>query len=156
MRIVIGRPILISLTLVCSLMILAAIACDSGDQQRIDDANAAARNEGTATGARTGKISTFDLRTGDCYNEPDLLAAEIDETVDLLNVDLVPCSGPHDFEVLKLVYVGGGNDAIYPGEDYFDSVFYDECPQESDFMLFPIPESWELGDRVVTCLGSTG
>ncbi|MEX2226269.1 MAG: hypothetical protein WEB52_07470 [Dehalococcoidia bacterium] len=41
--------------------------------------------------------------------------------------------------------------AEYPGVDYFDEVFADECRSDDDYYLYPTARSWSAGDREVVC-----
>ncbi len=43
-------------------------------------------------------------------------------------------------------------DGDYPGEDYFMVEGDRRCNHLAGVYLFPLPESWELGDRAVACL----
>ena len=150
------KPLLATLALLIVLPVMACGVSVQQSQQQIDDANEAARsNEPESNEDRPQKISVFDLRTGDCYNEPDLLATDEGESLELNRVELVSCDGPHDFEVLQLVFVDHEKGAPYPGEAYFDDLFISECPLEANYLIFPVEESWELGDRVLNCLQAT-
>lgn len=138
------------------LLILMLTACDLGDQQRIDDRNAAAAaDQAPLESDETRIASVFDLRAGDCYNEPDFAAIDEGETVELDKVEVVACVDPHDFEVQELYLIPLSDDASYPAESHFDNLFLTECPLESDFFLFPDSVSWEFGDRVMTCIKSS-
>jgi hypothetical protein len=44
-----------------------------------------------------------------------------------------------------------GEAAAYPGVDYFDEVFEEDCRSDDDYYLYPTDRSWALGDREVVC-----
>ena len=112
----------------------------------------------TTTSATTGtRISVFDLKVGDCFNDPeDLTQAEVTA------VPTVDCSEPHDNEIY---FEYSMTDAVFPGDeealdaaslvclDEFDA-FVGTANLDSELDLFPIAptdESWAEGDRVVYC-----
>ena len=136
------------LILAASAVLLTLGACTT-DADRISEANTvAARNNSTpAPDTQTGKISVFDLRDGDCFN-----AAEIPgfETVDFEEVELVPCSSSWVYRALNSFVVD--RDGDYPGEDYFMAEGDSRCNRLASVYLFPLPESWALGDRALACL----
>ena len=156
MHIELRRPITSLVLPVLSLVFLVAVACDLDNTEKIEAANQAARQNQERTTNDFGRVSIFDLRAGDCYNEPDALAIGDNETIELEGVDVVPCTQSHDFEVLELLYVDRPDGSAYPGINFFDTMFYEQCPLRSDYFIFPVPESWEVGDRVVTCIMIAG
>ncbi|MGO2111175.1 MAG: septum formation family protein [Pseudoclavibacter sp.] len=109
-------------------------------------------DEGQVT--ETGTDDVFAMEVGDCLNEPD--GTEISE------VELVPCSEPHDYEVFAEQELPEGefdsaaiDQAI---EDYcpvefetFVGVSYDES--ELYYTAFtPTATSWDSGDRLIQCI----
>ena len=134
-------------------LMLLVISCED-NEGKIRDANDAAQtNTSTLDEQNPTRKSSFDLRVGDCYNDSELKAFEVDESGDQSErVELVSCDGPHDFEVADLIYVDKPSDAPYPGESYFDNVWNTDCPLESEVFLFPSAGTWEMDHRVVTCL----
>lgn len=111
-----------------------------------------------APSARTREISVFDLRLGDCFDEPDFL-----DDYSIVTVPFVRCADPHDYEVF---FVFELPDGPYPGEDEVwelaDEGCFDEFAGfvgasyfESDldfFAIYPTADSWADGDRVVQCV----
>lgn len=106
----------------------------------------------------TGTLSVYDLEIGDCGDWPD---------EDLyLSVTVHPCVNSHDFEVYLVLDMPGGANAVYPGdtavfgfadqacldafEDYV-GVSWEESPDLTYTYIHPNSESWEEGDREVTC-----
>ena len=147
------RRLTLKTLLILAVLVVSASGCVLNDTQKIDDANEAARLSQNLTGPNNpGRISIFDLRQGDCYDEPDSLAISDEEIIEVEFVEVVPCSGPHQFEVQRLLFVDHPDGSPYPGTTFFDDMFYRECPFTADFFMFPIPDSWEFGDRVLTCV----
>ena len=134
-------------------LMLLVISCED-TEGKIRDANDDARtNTSTLDEQSPTRKSSFDLRVGDCYNDSHLKAIEDGETIDQSEqVKIVSCNDPHDFEVVDLIYVDKPSDAPYPGEAYFNNVWNNDCALESEAFLFPSAETWEVDDRVVTCL----
>ncbi len=128
--------------------LLTLVACTT-DEDRIKEANTAAASGGQSgdSGQLTGKISIFDLRDGDCFNAPTVPGSE---TVNMEDVELVPCSGDWVYQALSSFVVALDGD--YPGEDYFVAQVDSRCDRLSNTYIFPVAESWALGDRAVSCL----
>ena len=82
------------------------------------------------------------LNVGECFDEAP-------ETEHLL-VELVSCSGEWQYRALSSFTVDDFD--RYPGEDLFSQRAYKECDRHYTFILFPLADSWALGDRRVTCL----
>ncbi|MDX3308264.1 DUF4190 domain-containing protein [Streptomyces sp. ME08-AFT2] len=115
--------------------------------------------QGFKEGASQGAGSSFSLAKGDCFDVPgDMLGK------DVYDVDDVPCSGEHDAEVFATVPLPGSD---YPGEDEVVEVADDKCytlrhayamdtwavTEEVDvYYLTPTSESWDWGDREITCV----
>ncbi len=96
--------------------------------------------------AKLDRLVRFDsLSIGECFNDAH-------ETEGLL-VELVNCSGDWELQVTHRFSVP--QDDEYPGDDYFLSQAELECGTDWDFYYSPSVESWELGDRVVTCTKSS-
>ena len=81
------------------------------------------------------------VETGECYNE----APETDG----LRVELVDCSGPWEYQVVKAFRVPW--DGEYPGTDYFEQQANKECG-DSGYYSEPKHWTWDLGNRVVRCI----
>ena len=129
------RLVFLSISLLC-LFGVAAAACFEDDTDRIERANEAAG--GTDQPGDLGRATVFDLRGGDCFNE-----------ISDREVDIVSCASPHEFEVLELVQMQGGD---YPGDSASEGIGARECPRLTHFFLHPTRESWGAGDRVLLCL----
>ncbi len=132
------------LALLAGLFVL--VAC-TADAERIREANAAAGSS-NAIDQLAGQISVFDLRDGDCFDAPEIAGSGL---FNLEDVKLVGCSGEWSFLALNSFVVA--RDGDYPGEDYFMEEGYRRCDRLADTYLFPLPESWEFGDRTVMCIG---
>ncbi|WP_327317622.1 DUF4190 domain-containing protein [Streptomyces sp. NBC_01235] len=103
--------------------------------------------------------SSFSLAKGDCFDVP---GETFDE--DVYDVDEVACSGEHDAEVFATVPLSGSD---FPGDDHVTDVAEDKCYALQDayamdtwaltdevdvYYLTPTSESWEWGDREITCV----
>jgi Domain of unknown function (DUF4190)/Septum formation len=99
-----------------------------------------------------GTESVFDLRVGDCVND-------LEETTMEVSVDVVPCSQPHDAEIISSFEFPAGD---YPGEDRIFRVADRRCSRDLDavagapglepFYFYPTERSWGTGDRQVHCI----
>jgi len=101
------------------------------------------------------------LQPGECFDQP---AAGVTEVSD---VQRQPCNEPHDAEVLALVTDPAAADAIYPVlGDHFRDLAVEQClpvvttfvgesldsrPELDVGFYYPTRESWNGGDRGVTC-----
>jgi hypothetical protein len=138
-------------TLVTLLAVLLLAACNE-DIQRIDDANDAARLSGppaestaasSSTIQRSGEISIFDVRDGDCFNS-------LNYGLDIETVEIIPCSGDWETRVVSSFLV----DSVVelPEYSFFWRQAVDRCDRRYSSLMYPLLESWNLGDRVVNCL----
>ena len=135
-----GPMIVATLVLV---ILLAFVGCDS-EAQRIREIN-----EGLATpvAERTplsAKITTTEIRDGDCINStlPDGISIE--------TVVIVPCAGTWQYRALNSFDVADAD--RYPGKNFFGQRAYEGCDRRSNYFLFPLAESWGFGGRTVNCL----
>lgn len=105
----------------------------------------------------SGSESVFDLRTGDCMND-------LAETAVELSVDVTPCGGPHDAEVVSEFSL---TESTWPGLPFVARQAERRCPQEVEsasagaprpdeietFYFHPTEESWDqTNDRAVLCV----
>ncbi|MGY3203840.1 DUF4190 domain-containing protein [Streptomyces sp. TE5632] len=112
--------------------------------------------EGFKEGARGNTILA--LEEGDCFDSPDGLVGWA------IEADQVPCSQEHDGEVFALVTLPDG---AFPGDDSLVDTADDRCyalqdgyamdawalPSDVDvYHITPSRESWDYGDRVITCV----
>lgn len=104
-------------------------------------------------GARTGEKSIFDLRAGDCV--VNFGSSEAGKVVEEDRVTLVECNDERaQLRVTRLALVE--SDSVdYPGERFLDDFSLNSCGAESTSFLFPTEQSWEQGDRTITCLVDT-
>lgn len=107
--------------------------------------------------ATLGEKSVFDLGVGDCFDDPDQTATEVER------VESKECVDPHDNEVYALVSMTGSG---WPGPDEVNEFAaracyerftpyvnrsYEESQLEIGWMA-PTRESWEeRDDRLITC-----
>jgi len=134
----------LALTLLTTLLFLG---CGPSSEDLIDSANQNAQNSQSKQ-KEFGEINPLALQDGDCFNGPSV---DYSETVtEYFNVNVVPCSGQWMYKVINSFLVD--KDGPYPGEDYFRLQFNTHCDPRATLFLFPLPESWELGDRSINCL----
>ena len=125
-------------------MVLLIVGCSSPEDQ-IRQTNAALRSDHTvsATQLRTS-IEIFDLVVGDCIN------SKINEGIEIRNIEITTCNGAWEYLVLSEFAVERNGE--YPGEDYFLGESIAQCPRQYSFPIFPIRNSWRVGDRTVACV----
>ena len=126
-------------------LVVFAAACGGAERDASGDIVAA------------GDESAFDLRIGDCFDDPSNFA-------EVASVPALPCSEPHDNEVFAKVNM---TNATYPGDGSVDDFAMPACydafeaytgesyeASALDFgYLGPSAESWEqIDDREVICL----
>ena len=125
-------------------MVLLLVGCSSPEDQ-IRQTNVALPSDPTisATQLRTS-IDYSDLVVGDCIN------SKLHEGIEIRNIEITTCNGAWEYRVLSKFTVDrhGG----YPGDDYFLGESIAQCPRQYSFALFPIRDSWWVGDRTVACL----
>lgn len=108
------------------------------------------------TGQVTETVSdtVFNLRVGDCFNEPE--GAQVNE------VELVPCSEPHDKEVYAELTLPDGDlpddvkeqadEFCYNEFEPFIGVSYEESTLYYRY-FFPSQDTWDYeNDRLITCI----
>jgi hypothetical protein len=97
--------------------------------------------------------SAFELGAGHCFNEP--------ETEEVLNVEIVDCSEPHDLEVYETAELPeqtfdaaavdtAGFEICLAAFDGFVGTPYTESDLDI-YYLIPSEASWADGDREVVC-----
>ena len=85
------------------------------------------------------------LEEGECFKEAPETGG--------LQVEVLDCSGSGDGRVVTKLSVSG--DGPYPGTDHFDGVAELHCAAATDFYVYPLEESWVLGDRTMLCIGAS-
>ena len=114
-----------------------------------------ARRDSLGALETSGTVSVEDMRAGDCFNSDE---EEISE------VDGVPCSEAHEYEVFAVGTYGSDN-AAFPSDAEMEAVFGSVC--EAPFeayvgasyessaiyasMITPSEETWADGDREFIC-----
>lgn len=108
-------------------------------------------------GSLLGGGNVFEIKVGDCFNQPDYEAEEIH------NVEIVNCADPHDYEATRSIIL---TDTAYPSDDdIFDyaepgclAAFEEYTGQSYDTFTdyefsyyWPSFESWADGDREILC-----
>jgi hypothetical protein len=133
-------------------------ACSSDDKERIEAQNTAAAGEGGSVTPRSGDgdISVFDLREGHCLTDDVVNEGELEETG---SVRVVACDSPEATgQVSSLILMPEAADAPYPGTAVVEARAEQECAVPGGLFTYfiPIPETWENGDRTITCVISLG
>jgi hypothetical protein len=106
--------------------------------------------------AKDNVVAT-DLKAGDCITE-------VPTSTRVLTVPTVDCNQPHGGEVYTVLTMPDGD---YPGASAIDE-WQNKCPEELQtfspqamaddsvgvFVLYPTQETWDQGDRAVTCIAT--
>ena len=82
------------------------------------------------------------LQVGECFNGAPETAG--------LQFEVVECSGDWEYRILSSMAVT--DSAQYPAEDHFSSLASERCDRRFAQSLFPTSESWQQGDRTLSCL----
>lgn len=105
----------------------------------------------------TEDVDPNTLKPGDCFNDPEAEATEVEE------LEAVPCDEPHDNEVFHVFDLDDGD---YPGDDEAKELGLDGCEPELEAYIgasaeeaglaivpvTPTEQSWnDLDDRTVIC-----
>ena len=104
-----------------------------------------------------GTVTATDVEMGDCLSE-------IPGDTRVLTVKTIDCGEPHAGEVFAVLQMPGGD---FPGQPAIDT-YADKCSPElasyapsamTDdtvqlYVLYPTAETWEQGDRAVTCIAT--
>lgn len=123
-------------------LVVGAVACSS------------VRRNAAGEVVEGGSLSVFDLRTGDCFDEPT--------GNQVSHLEAVPCAEPHDNETFTIFELDDGD---YPGEAAVDGIAEEECLAAfADYVgidyadselaastFTPTADSWKDGDREVVC-----
>lgn len=119
----------------------------------------AQRDEGTNEVTEGGTESVFDIAEGDCLTEPDSTGEEV------YDVEVVPCSEPHDYELYHEFSLDAGE--TLPGSDAIDEEAQTTCAKEFEKFVgvafseskslwysyySPTEASWDQGDDLIQCL----
>ncbi len=103
-----------------------------------------------------GELGVFSFKIGDCVT-----GLTNQETIE--KATGVPCSQPHEVEVyaetffqddsetIPANFVANGEEYCYNEFSRFVGLSYDASTLDFS-VLHPTPESWESGDREITCL----
>ena len=133
------------------LLTLIFVGCET-DTQRIRATNEAiAPPVATSTPvpratneSLSAEIPSVDMEEGDCIN------STLPEGISIETVDIVACDGVWKYRVLNTFDVA--HSGPYPSIAYFSQQASANCDRRFTYMLYPLEESWKLGDRTVNCL----
>lgn len=132
-----------------ALAALVLAGCSSATESVRDDTGAVTESNDDA--------SVYDMQEGDCFNEPDIDAEEVE------TLPAVPCAEEHDYEVFEAYTMDGDE---FPGDASVEATADEVCATEfTEFVglsyqdsaldlnyLFPTADSWSRSDREITCL----
>jgi Septum formation len=104
-----------------------------------------------------GTVTATDVKQGDCLKE-------IPDSAEVLTVQTIGCEEPHAGEVFAILTMPDGD---FPGQPAIDE-YSDRCGPELEtfapdamtddsvqlYVLYPTAETWEQGDRAVTCIAT--
>jgi hypothetical protein len=104
-----------------------------------------------------GTVTATDVKVGDCLKE-------IPSSTRVLTVDTVGCDQSHAGEVFAVLQMPDGG---YPGQPAIEE-YQNKCEPELSsyapaaitddsvqlYVLYPTAETWEQGDRAVTCIAT--
>ena len=104
-----------------------------------------------------GTVTATDVEMGDCLSE-------IPGDTKVLTVKTIDCAEPHAGEVFAVLQMPGGD---FPGQSAIDT-YADKCspalagysPSSMTddsvqlYVLYPTAETWDQGDRAVTCIAT--
>ena len=122
------------------LLASASIACAQTGQKE-----PASNPEGTEEpDGQYQKVKRIELNDGECID-----FEETEGTYDA-QVKKVPCAGQWTHKVIGSL--DAGKEGPYPGVDYFRKQAFWNCGPKFSFYIHPDQESWEQGDREITCL----
>lgn len=92
--------------------------------------------------------SAFDLEVGDCIMPPEIAGGE---AIDVERVRTIDCSEPHDAEVIAVFEIEG-RPSQFPGEEALFREAQQGCPTKCSLFIYPTRQSWNAGDRRITCI----
>jgi hypothetical protein len=104
-----------------------------------------------------GTVTATDVKVGDCLKE-------IPSSTRVMTVDTVGCDETHAGEVFAVLLMPEGD---YPGQSAIEE-YQNKCEPELSsyapaaitddsvqlYVLYPTAETWEQGDRAVTCIAT--
>ncbi len=104
-----------------------------------------------------GTVTATDVKVGDCLKE-------IPTSTRVLTVDTIGCDQSHAGEVFAVLMMPEGD---YPGQSAIEE-YQNKCEPELSsyapdaitddsvqlYVLYPTAETWEQGDRAVTCIAT--
>ena len=153
-----GRAMAIAALVIAPLWIIGSVA--TGVVTGFLDGQEDADRDDHGRIVTSQQMSLLKVRTGDCFNSPDLAGGE-----GALQVEAVPCSRPHQFETYYDFEVP--DPGSFPGEDELSGQTAQRCLQEfrpfvgvayrrsrlESYNLYPTAASWRLyDDRSAQCV----
>ncbi|WP_165969182.1 DUF4190 domain-containing protein [Actinomadura sp. KC06] len=161
-----GRGLAIAGIILSCLWIVAGVAgfllrgSDSGSSTSDDPGG----GRPTTAVTKPEKVDALKMKLGDCINDDSgATTTATAEPVEVETVKVVPCSGPHDGEVLAVFKLPGD---MLPSENQLRRLAEEGCDKRITSKIrrdpagaslatsyyYPTLESWTSGDRNVTCV----
>ena len=135
--------IVASMSLIAATVLLLFPAACQTDAERIRATNDAVEQPAAEPTPISAEIDADEIQVGDCIN------STLPEGISIESVVIVPCDGPWQYRVLDSLVMAGSD---YPGEDAILQRASQRCDSRFTDFLFPLAESWQLGDRTIECL----
>jgi hypothetical protein len=125
----------------------------------VESSLTAAQRSATGQITKDGHLGVLSLRAGDCFQNP----SGSQPASAITQVTAVPCTNPHDAQVIALLPVPG---SAYPGRDAFRAQAQPGCSASLKAVadnskltatmnllwLYPLPQAWAEGQRTISCL----
>ncbi|MFG2002598.1 DUF4190 domain-containing protein [Spirillospora sp. NPDC048911] len=115
------------------------------------------------TSTKPKDVRANKMRVGDCINDNSGASTATDAPVEVDSVKVVPCTSPHDGEVLATFRLAA---ATLPSESQMGKLAGNGCQQRVTRRInrdparaqldisyyYPTVQSWASGDRLITCV----
>ncbi|TDC46007.1 DUF4190 domain-containing protein, partial [Actinomadura sp. KC345] len=117
----------------------------------------------SAVQTRPDEVEAKKMKVGDCIDDDQGAASGGDGPVEVDSVKIVPCTQPHDGEVMAVFRL---SNATMPSDRELVAIASAGCRQRmagkldrdpavgrlATYYYYPTPGSWRQGDRAVTCV----
>ncbi|WP_067806452.1 DUF4190 domain-containing protein [Actinomadura formosensis] len=128
------------------------------------DSSSGAGPAPTATRTKPKEVDAQKMKVGDCINDNASASnPSTSEPVEVQSVKIVPCTGPHDGEVMAIFKLSG---FTMPADAQLRQLASNGCKIRTQARIgrdpaagslansyyYPTAESWRQGDRDVTCV----
>jgi hypothetical protein len=163
------RPLLLLLALALG---LAACSDDDPPEWLVDRATSSSTTAPTTTTEPTTttvevpgqELAAIELQDGQCIEDASAFTGR--QVNEITRIRAIPCRMPHQAEVYVRGQVSGGPEAPFPGIGPLRHDAQGQCRDEFEHFvgvpwthseldiaaLWPSPDSWPTGDRLVVCV----